>query len=82
MKRALGRREFLKLSGTAAMTGILAGCCPAQDQPTPTLQTAVLTSTPTDAAVQRASGWLEAAADVGLGANDPQHIDLVELILG
>jgi hypothetical protein len=36
----------------------------------------------TEAAVQLASGWLEAAASLGVGTNDPEHIDLVEVNLG
>jgi hypothetical protein len=48
VEKALSRRELLKPGSTAAMTGILPGCCPAKDQPTLTFQTAAPTSTPTD----------------------------------
>ena len=33
----------------------------------------------TEAALQLASGWLEAAANLGVGTNDPDNIDLVEI---
>jgi len=36
----------------------------------------------TESAVQLASGWLETAAGLGVGTNDPKNIDLVELNLG
>ena len=36
----------------------------------------------TDSAVELANGWLEAAASLGVGTNEPAHIDLVELYLG
>jgi hypothetical protein len=33
----------------------------------------------TESAVRMASGWLEAAAGLGVGTNDPAHMDLVAL---
>lgn len=34
------------------------------------------------AAMMKASLWLENAAELGLGTNDPDHVELVELSLG